>query len=188
MALADKVSSPTLLSLTDDVRSVLDALDDAGEGTEATSALAVSLATSGQALARKVDSYCAVKVELEARALACKMESDRLRDLARSLEGAVDRLKEAAKEASRRLGIERLRGERGEILVSRQKRDALDILEESKVPAKYKDSIVVHKLNRERLAAGIVYDEAAGTVVDRETGEDLSAAVRVRPVISVRFR
>lgn len=178
------VKGPTLLTLSEDVSALLKALDDSPDD----SILADALAASGGALAAKVDGYCAVRAELEARAIACRTEADRLEAVARACGNAVDRLKSAAKLAAARLGVERLKGDRGSITVSRVETDAIDVLDEAKVPDKFKTTVITHKVSKDLIAKGVVYDETAGTVADRETGEDLSQAVRIRPVFAVRFK
>ena len=184
MKSGELVKRPTLLELTASVESILEALDASPDD----SALADALANAGGALAAKVDGYCAVTRELQGRATLIKDEILRLEGLAKACMTAVDRLKGAARLASVKMGVSRLKGTRGEIVVSRVDKDAMDILDQAKVPMKFQDEVITHKVNRERLAKGIVLDEATGTVADRQTGEDLSLAVRVRPVFAVRFK
>ena len=184
MKSGELVKRPTLLELTASVENILEALDASPDDQ----GLADALANAGGALAAKVDGYCAVTRELQGRAELIKAEILRLEDMAKACVKAVDRLKGAARLASVKLGVSRLKGERGEILVTRVDKDAIEILDQAKVPVRFKTSVLTWKVDKERLAAGIVLDEAAGTVADKETGEDLSLAVRVRQVYSVRFR
>lgn len=125
--------------------------------------------------ADKIDAYVAVYRDLQARAQAQRAEAKNLTDMAKANENNMDRLKEAVKYASEKLGRSKLQGHTHHITVSTSGRPAIDIVDADKVPQEFLEVVKQIKIDKKAIADYLV-----------ETGEIVDG-VETRKITTVRF-
>jgi len=190
-----RVEGPTLIELTKEVRDLVALLEAEPETLDPTGAhiqnpnvaLAERLVASGALLKNKVDAYVAVHDECDARGAALRAQVKHLQEVARSYDRVVERLTACARIAAEILQVDRFEGATRGIRISTSSAQAIDVLDETKIPQDLKEQVVSWKVDKEKLAAAIALT-SEGAVVRKDTGEDLSFAVRVRRVVSVRWK
>lgn len=174
------MTSDSIFEITADVEA-LGALiarleEEEAPDEERLTRLAAFLTHKERLLAEKVDGYVSFYRALEARAEARKGEARHLQDLARYDENKMERLKEAVKFVSERLGQPKLEGKARSITVSTSKRPAIDITDEEAVPQEFKEEVPAYfKVLKGDIAK---YVQATG---------EIPPGVETRKVVSVRF-
>ena len=112
----------TLFRITEDLDALADMLTEAGgeiSDDEQGSALEAWFQELGEERDHKIDNYCALIAEMEARAAVRVSESERLTHLAKAEERAATRLKTRLREFLEGQNIAKLKTERFNLTVAR---------------------------------------------------------------------
>lgn len=112
----------TLFRITEDLNALADMLTEAGgeiSDDEQGSALESWFKELGEERDQKIDNYCALIEEMEARAAVRVSESERLANLAEADERAATRLKTRLREYLEGQGIAKLKTERFHLTVAK---------------------------------------------------------------------
>jgi len=174
-------SYDSLYNLTTDMLELEMTLDNEGAEVEYEDGTRVSvtdylLAIKEEELADKVDAYVRLVRSKESSIKARKVEIKELQDTNKVLANGVVRLKEAAKEASARLGKPKLLGRLHTITVSHKDRPAIEIVDEAMVPDEYKTEVVTISIDKKAIADHLM---ATGEIVP---------GTETRSVVSIRLK
>lgn len=172
--------APSMFQISDDIvalNRLLERLEEEEAGDEAVILELVDfLEASEGELGQKVDGYVSFYRHLQARAKARREEAAHITQLARFDEKRMERLKEAIKAVSLRLGRKKLEGHTRSITVSRRERPTVDIFDLQLLPLAFKSAEISWKVNKKAIVDHLM-----------ATGE-LADGAEVRPIISVTFR
>jgi len=164
----------TLFEITGEIEAIMAILES--EDDEWTQEqLANFLEKQEEGLAAKIDGYVHVHRELGARAKAQREEASHLTKMARACENQQERLKEAIKFVSGRLGRNKFEGKSRKITVS-SGGVAIEVVDEGLVPDDFKQEVLQIKVDKKGLRDCFV-----------ETGEILPG-IEIRPIVRVMFR
>uniref|UniRef100_A0A6M3X8K1 Host-nuclease inhibitor protein n=1 Tax=viral metagenome TaxID=1070528 RepID=A0A6M3X8K1_9ZZZZ len=171
----------SLYGITTDIlelERMLERLEEEGEVYEGASddMAQFLVAPKEEELASKIDAYVQVVRGREASIKARKAEIQHLQKMNGAEANAVDRLKEAVKDASQQLGRPKLKGHTHSITVSTSKRPAIEIVDDRDVPAQFKEQVLTWKVDKKAIVDHLM-----------ETGEIVDG-IEARPVTTVRLR
>ena len=130
-----------LYELTDSYLKVLELIENGEEGLEDT------LESINDTIELKADGYARIIRNLEANAVALKVEIDRLTNRRRSIENSIDRLKENLKDAMIATGKEKIKTDLFNVTVANNP-VAVNVIDENMIPEEYFNIEVIRKLDK----------------------------------------
>lgn len=171
----------TLYELTEDIQELETMIVEAEESSQVWQVepdlgyLGSYLLADETKLAQKIDAYVHVYRDYQSRAQAQRAEGKHLYDMAKANENSMERLKEAVKYASRRLGRSKLQGNTRSITVSESSKLAVDVIDQNAIPEEFLLTVVEVKVCKDAIAEHVM-----------ATGEIVSGT-EVRKITVVRF-
>ena len=130
-----------LYELTDSYLKVLELIENGEEGLEDT------LESINDTIELKADGYARIIRNLEANAVALKVEIDRLTNRRRSIENSIDRLKENLKNAMIATGKEKIKTDLFNVTVANNP-VAVNVIDEKLIPEEYFKVEIIRKLDK----------------------------------------
>lgn len=130
-----------LYELTDSYLKVLELIENGEEGLEDT------LESINDTIELKADGYARIIRNLEANAVALKVEIDRLTNRRRSIENSIDRLKENLKDAMIATGKEKIKTDLFNVTVANNP-VAVNVIDEKLIPEEYFKVEIIRKLDK----------------------------------------
>jgi hypothetical protein len=145
MAAAERTTH--LLSLADGTVEILTILHALQEGADDESELVARLQKVETFLSEKLEACSVVVRDLESLAAYRKLEADRLRDQAKRLEAAADRLRLRIRDHMIAVGDDRVVTPRHTISL-RMNPPRVDVLEEQLVPREFKKTVITETVDK----------------------------------------
>lgn len=130
-----------LYELTDSYLKVLELIENGEEGLEDT------LESINDTIELKADGYARIIRNLEANAVALKVEIDRLTNRRRSIENSIDRLKENLKVSMMQMDKLKIKTELFNITVANNPL-AVNVIDEKLIPEEYFKVEIIRKLDK----------------------------------------
>jgi len=180
-------SKATLLELSEEAMSLDQLLETVPPREIDEEAVSTRLASVEFSIRRKVDAYVELYDDEQARVEGLKTILERVKDALKGAEARADRLKRLARLVALKTGKAELFGELRSIKVSRSA-DSLEILKPEKVPERFKVKTLETTIPKGPLKEALVRDEATQAIIVKETGEELTGIVDLKPVYQVRFK